>query len=120
MMIRRDLGRFALTAEAKWIGKSLSVMIYGGDVPHVGAVSVAYPSKSQFRDASTVTVSTLSLPGHKDFVVSGPLAERLAKALDTPVVVTVGVHIDNASSQDLETVVAEIESMADELASVLK
>ena len=97
MIFKKQAGRHTIYLDAKEIGKDLLIAIYGGDEHHIGGAAVAYPTPSHYRDATTVSVSTMTLPGHKDYVVANTAAEKICKALETPTIVTVGIHYDNAT-----------------------
>ncbi len=115
MRIERTVGRHNLVLEAQSIGKDLLILIYGGDEHHIGSVSIAYPTKSHYRDASTISLNSTSLPGHKDYVLSNVIAEKLSKALMLVVTVIVGIHMDNATEDEIKSVVKESIEMADEV-----
>jgi len=115
MIIEKKAGRHSIYLESKEIGKDLLITIYGGDEYHIGGVAIAYPTPSHYRDATTVSVSTLTLPGHKDYVVANSAAEKISKAIETPVVVTVGIHYDNATSKDIEEIISAVNALVDEL-----
>ena len=76
MMFEKQAGRHIIYLEAKSIGKDLLVTIFGGDEHHIGGVAVAYPTKSHYRDASTISVNSITLPGHKDYVVANSSADE--------------------------------------------
>ena len=115
MIIEKKAGHHPIYLETKEIGKDLLVAIYGGDEHHIGGVATAYPTPSHYRDATTVSVSTLTLPGHKDYVVANTAAEKICKALEIPVVVTVGIHYDNATSKDIEEIISVVNALVDEI-----
>ena len=115
MIIEKRAGRHSIYLEIKELGKDLLVAVYGGDEHHIGGVATAYPTQSHYRDATTVSVSTLTLPGHKDYVVANTAAERICKALEVPVVVTVGIHYDNASKKDIEEIISVVNALVEEL-----
>ncbi len=114
MKLERHVGPHLIRLESRWIGHDLAVDICGGDTPHVGSVSVASISPSPFRSTKTVSVSSLSLPGHKDYIISTPIAERLSREIGSSVVVTVGIHIDDATSQDIEAIKMTVDQLVDE------
>ena len=115
MIVEKKAGQHTIYLETKEIGNDLLVAIYGGDAHHIGGVAIAYPSESHYRDATTVSVSTLTLPGHKDYVVANTAAEKICKALEVPTVVTVGIHYDNASSKDIEEIISVVNTLVDEI-----
>jgi len=46
---------------------------------------------------------TLTLPGHKDFSVANAIAKKLCLATKEPVSISAGIHIDNASKEEIQT-----------------
>jgi len=115
MIVEKKAGRHTIYLETKEIGNDLLIAIYGGDAHHIGGVATAYPTESHYRDASTVSVSTLTLPGHKDYVVANTAAEKICKALEVPTVVTVGIHYDNASRTEIEEIILVVNALVDEI-----
>jgi alpha-beta hydrolase superfamily lysophospholipase len=115
MILERKAGRHSIFLEAKDVGKDLLITIYGGDEHHLGGVAVAYETRSHYRDASTVSVSTLTFPGHKDYVVANSAAEQICKTLQRSVVVTTGIHYDNATKAELETILKAVDMLVKEL-----
>ena len=114
MMFEKQSGRHIIYLDAKSIGKDLLVAIFGGDEHHIGGVAVAYPTKSHYRDASTTSVNSITLPGHKDYVVANSSAEKMCKALARPVISTVGIHYDAATPEEIQDIVKVVEDLVDE------
>jgi hypothetical protein len=117
MILEKKAGRHTIYLEGKEIGNDLLIAIHGGDEHHIGGVAIAYPTQSHYRDATTVSVSTLTLPGHKDYVVANTTAEKICKALEIPVVVTVGIHYDNASSKEIKGIISAVNALVDDVIS---
>ena len=78
-------------------------------------MAAAYPTESHYRDATTVSVSTLTLPGHKDYVVANTAAEKICKALEVPTIVTVGIHYDNATRKEIEEIISVVNVLVDKI-----
>ena len=114
MKREKKIGRHTIILESRLVGNDVLVTIYGGDEHHIGGVSIAFLTKSHYRDADTVSVNTLTFPGHKDYIVANSAAERLAKALRKSIVVTVGIHMDSASKEEIEEAVEAVNTMVDE------
>ncbi|MFW9794086.1 MAG: hypothetical protein ACFFEE_07290 [Candidatus Thorarchaeota archaeon] len=117
MIFEREAGKHTIFLDIKEIGKDLLVAIYGGDEHHIGGAAVAYPTQSHYRDATTVSVSTITLPGHKDYVVANTSAEKMCKALEIPVIVTVGIHYDNATKKDIDEIISVVETLVQDAIS---
>ena len=115
MIVEKKAGRHTIFLDAKEIGKDLLIAIYGGDEHHIGGVATAYPTESHYRDAITVSVSTLTLPGHKDYVVANTAAEKICKALEVPTIVTVGIHYDNATGKEIEEIISVVNILVDKI-----
>ena len=78
------------------------LQLYGGTSEHVGSVTVSVPRPSLMdRNRTSVTSSVINLPSHKEEMVGRPAAEMLAVALDRPVVCVAGIHVDEATDEDL-------------------
>jgi hypothetical protein len=118
MIVEKKAGRHTIYLDAKEIGKDILVAIYGGDEYHIGGVAAAYPTESHYRDAVTISVNTLTLPGHKDYVVANTVAEKISKALEVPTVVTVGIHYDKATSEEIKEIVSVVDALVDEFVAL--
>ncbi|TFH09364.1 MAG: hypothetical protein E4H14_04585 [Candidatus Thorarchaeota archaeon] len=115
MILERTAGNHTIYLEVKEIGKDLLISIHGGDEHHIGGVAIAYITPSHYRDASTVSLSSLTFPGHKDYVVANSTAEKVCKALERATVVTAGIHYDNATKNDIDGILKAVEELVDEL-----
>ena len=111
MIFEKEAGSHTIFLDVKEIGKDLLIAIYGGDAHHIGGVAVAYPTQSHYRDATTVSVSTVTLPGHKDYVVANTAAEMISKAMGKPTIVTVGIHYNNATKKDIDDIVSVVDAL---------
>ncbi|MHA1906536.1 MAG: prenylated flavin chaperone LpdD [Candidatus Thorarchaeota archaeon] len=115
LKIERTVDSIPLVVSHVRIGPDLQVTIYGGDEHHIGGVALAYPTQSHYRDATTVSVNTITAPGHKDYVLANTAAETICKELNVPTVVIVGIHVDNATKDQISAIVKEVESMVNEM-----
>ncbi|MFW9946583.1 MAG: hypothetical protein ACFFBZ_12970 [Promethearchaeota archaeon] len=78
------------------MGDGLVLMLTGGNKPHIGAVALAIPYKQ------TSSASLLSVYGHKDGEIAKPIAEKVSKVIRKTIVVIVGIHLDNATKEDIQ------------------
>jgi hypothetical protein len=109
--LERTAGPHKIFLDSTVIGNDFLVSVYGGDEHHIGGVAVAYPTKSHYRDRSVINVNTINLPGHKDYLLANTTAEKICKALSKPTIVTVGIHIDNASAVELDEVIDSVDML---------
>lgn len=96
--IESGKGRYQIQLLAFLCGGDLSVTIIGGETPHIGAVCLA-----QFEEERmSATVSTICVYGHRDDQVAMACAKKLSSRLRCTVTVSVGIHIDNATLEEIE------------------
>lgn len=102
-------GRYSL--EVVLIDTSDGIMLYfgGGEKPHIGTVIISQP-RPGMKDINTVscTTSVINRLSHKDDSIIIPVAEAICKKTNTMVVASGGVHIDNASEEDIKRLVCNM------------
>lgn len=112
-------GLLAVTACAEYAGGDVVAQVTGGQAPHVGAVALAVPC-TETAEGVACSASVLCAPGHRDDIPARSIALRLCKALQCNVSLTVGIHLDNASADDIHALLRNAESAAEGLAKALK
>ena len=100
-----------ITCEATFLDSGMHVLLYGGHSSHVGSVSTASP---------TSAVRTLTVPGHKEFVISEKWASILAAASQADVCICCGIHYDQAGAEDISSITRATDDMLDELLESMK
>ena len=112
--IKTDTGEYDLSASVRLIGEDVLVAIWGGEVPHIGAVAVAQPRPS-LKDprVTSASASVICLVGHKEDELVKAAAEILSAALETQVVVTAGIHWDNLAPDAIQRIVQNSEILID-------
>ncbi|MBS7250913.1 MAG: hypothetical protein KIH08_10065 [Candidatus Freyarchaeota archaeon] len=97
-------GKCRVWAHFFFMGKDLVVGICGGEKPHIGALAVAEPRPSRNKPGVTSsTSSVITLYGHKDDIVAREAADILAREINRIVTVTAGIHVENATKKEIET-----------------
>ena len=91
--------RFNVTVDS--MGSDLVVRIYNQDA-HIGAVAVGDYDHKRKR----VSVSVVTRLGHKDDTLAKEAAYLLSKSTRRPVCVIAGVHLDNITAEEIDTIVA--------------
>jgi hypothetical protein len=94
-----EMNKYQVKLETHMLGEDLLVVLTGGQRPHCGAVALAVPYKQ------TASCSLLSMPQHKDGDLAKPLDERIAKRTGKNVVLVAGLHVDNATPDDIQMLV---------------
>jgi len=95
-MITSGEGKYKVWLEEKKIGNDIIFILGGGEQSHIGGVVICEPNKNP---------QVIRLEGHYDYVVLKPIAEAACKKYKTKVVAVGGVHVDNATKQEIEKLV---------------
>ena len=95
-MLIRNYEAADLSLIAYMLGKDLHVSVFGGDVPHIGAVSVWDPDAGE--------VKAISLPGHKEQVITDKIARAVGTGANVRICVEAGMHYDHFSKEVLNQV----------------
>ncbi len=119
--VKTQTGSFDIEAGVMRIGQDFLVAIWGGDKPHIGAVAAALP-RASLKDPAlfSATASVISFPAHKEHELARRSSEKISATLNTPVVVTAGIHWDNLSEQGIATVMKNSELLVDLILQKLK
>jgi hypothetical protein len=96
-------GRVSVDIVSVVMDGGVVITLAGGDLPHIGAVALAEPRPSRIDSKKTSSsVSVLVRLGHKEDELAKRLAGEVAASLGLPVVLSVGIHVDDASAKDIE------------------
>lgn len=107
---------YYIYAQVILLGTDLAVMLGGGTAPHIGAVAVGQACESWVPGkVRTATSSVLCVPGHKEDEFARNAANTLATALNTTVTVSVGIHVDNASLEEIKTLRHNFDALIDQI-----
>lgn len=85
--------------------RGITVFITGGDTPHVGAVALAVPSANAATGENTCDISVITAYGHKDRFLAEKAADMICRKTGEITSVTAGVHVDEASKEDLKLLI---------------
>ncbi len=87
-------GKYKISLTHSFIGKDLLVIITGG-VSHIGAVSLSEKDK----------ISTVCKKLHKDDIITSKVAPLIYDSLGVDTLVVCGIHLDNATKNDIKILV---------------
>ncbi len=90
------LGRLEVWMETSNLGNDLVVVLGGGERPHIGGAVMA---------TSDGLLTPLRLEGHRELDVLEPLACNLAKKLGVVVLAVGGIHIENATNDEISQII---------------
>ncbi len=97
-------------------GGDLCVSLSGGDRAHIGAVALAQPRPS-LADPQKISTSTsvITVCGHKEDRLACEVAEQIAQKINGIVTVSCGIHIDDASQNQIGQIVMIVRKLVTEL-----
>jgi hypothetical protein len=95
-MITSGEGKYKVFLEEKKIGNDLIYILGGGERSHIGGVVICEPGKEP---------KAIRLEGHYDDIVLKPIAEAACKKHKAKVVALGGVHVDNATEEEIDLLV---------------
>ena len=104
-------GRYRVSGVAVPCGGDVSISLFGGTLPHVGAVSVAVYEPER----RSATVSTVTVFSHRDDACSAPCAKKASAALRCTVSVSAGIHVDDAAPEELPILLDNADRCCDAL-----
>jgi len=93
------------------------VIIIGGGKFHIGAVGVTLPPLPPENISST---SIITVPGHKDDIVSKIIGEKVAKELKRNVSVIAGIHYDNLDKNEIEEIISLCNNLGEKIIDILR
>jgi len=110
----KDKYKVKLTAVSS--GKELTVIISGGEKPHIGAIAISIPRPSiEGSNKVSASTSVFTLVGHKEDELSKQIAENITKITEKVTVTILGLHIDKATAQDIEYLIQNTQKAVDKL-----
>ena len=95
-MITSGEGKYKVFLEEKKLDSDLIYILGGGQKSHIGGLVICEPGKKP---------QVIRLDGHYDDIVLKPIAEAACKKYKTKVVAVGGVHVDNATKDEIDLLV---------------
>lgn len=107
-------GLFKLDVTMVDTGRGITVTVASATpgAAHVGATAQAIPRPEPGR---TATVSILAVPCHRDEVPARDIAAAVATELNVPVVASCGIHVDNATKDDIAQLIGTAREAAQQV-----
>jgi hypothetical protein len=95
-MITSGEGKYKVFLEEKKLDDDLIYILGGGERSHIGGAVICEPGKKP---------EMLVLKEHYDYIVLQPIAEVACKKYKKKVIAIGGVHVDNASKDEIDLLV---------------
>ena len=103
-MIRVGEGRYSVRLESYNIGNDMLIVITGGEEDHIGSATLI-----EEKDH----VQTIIKKGHQDHVISEKIANIIYDTIEKDLLVVCGIHIDDASKEEIAILVDNAQSCVD-------
>jgi len=91
-MITSGKGRYKVFLEKKDLSDDLVYILGGGEKSHIGGAVICKPGQKPH---------VLSIGTHHDYIVLTTIAKRACKKYNKTVVAVGGIHIDNATKEEI-------------------
>lgn len=95
-------GRYAISMAAVATMDGVSVIITGGERPHVGGLAMSVPRSRQVDDTKTRCDTWITpRPGHRDCEAAAMVSRIICEEIGMTAAVTAGIHIENAAPEEI-------------------
>ena len=101
-MITSGKGKYKVWLEKVDIGSDKLLILKGGKKPHIGGVAICRPNEKP---------KIISFDNHKDHKVLLPIAEKGCNKFGVTTVATGGIHIDNATKNEIDIILKNCEEL---------
>ena len=114
LAVEAGQGLHRVEALAVLMGGDVSLCLAGGPGPHIGAAALAVPRGSlQENGRLSASASVLCVTGHMEDLLARRAALKIAAHLNRRVVVSAGLHLDDAGPEDIELLQANSDRAVD-------
>jgi hypothetical protein len=103
-MITAGEGKYKVWLKLEMLSNERVYILGGGERPHVGSVVVKEPEKE---------LRIMKLEGHYDHMVLEPIAIAACEKYKTKIVAVGGVHVDNASKDEIDLLVKNCKELSE-------
>lgn len=110
--------RVRISIKSILVGQDLCIIISGGDVPHIGCVTLSICGGSMHSNINSCTTSVLNLSGHKDDKVAKYIADKVSPILNRNVVIIGGMHVDNIEPKEIDFILSSSDKIAERIIDV--
>lgn len=103
-MITAGKGKYKVSLKLEMLSNERVYIMGGGEKPHIGSIVVKEPEKES---------RILKLEGHYDHMVLEPIALAACEKYNTKIVVLGGVHVDNATKDEIDIIVKNCKELSE-------
>ena len=95
-MITSGKGRYKVFLKKKEFGDDLIFILGGGEKSHIGGAVICQPEQRPY---------VLTYQNHHDYIVLKSIAKNACKKYNKTVIAIGGIHIDNATSEEIQIII---------------
>ncbi len=110
LIVEKGCDRTAVRLELREFGRDLILLVGGGE-SHAGAVAMSHHGGL----GGEPNTDGLINPGHKEDILAQGAALALARATGRTCVVVAGIHQDEATREEIEEIVANVDRAVEDL-----
>lgn len=101
-MITSGNGKYKVWLKEEKVGDDRIYILGGGEDAHIGGAVIARPDKE---------TKIIRLGKHYDHIVLQPIAEEGCKKYNTTVIALGGIHVENATKEEIDIIVKNCEEL---------
>jgi len=103
-MISVGEGRYTVRLESYNVGRDMLIVITGGEEDHIGSATLI---ETQGH------LQTIIKKGHQDHIISERMANIIYDKIERDLLVVCGIHIDDASKEEIDRLVDNAQACVD-------
>ena len=113
--IRRKAKRCDVILRAWFAGDDIFLTLTGGK-EHIGAVALGTYNETE----KSASASVLTAPGHREDIIALESARKISKKTHKTTVVTVGIHVDNITKEEINQIIEYSNELINEFLEMKK
>ena len=111
-LFHKGVGRTRVGMSVNRIGEDMVVCFFN-EAGHIGATAVAEYCEKENR----ISVSVITRHGHREDVLASDAARKICKAVQRPVCVIAGIHLDNITKEEIAEIMENCEKLISDIIS---
>ena len=113
-------GKYLIEATLFTSGDDITIIINGGTDYHIGALAFSALEKDALETKASTKIEVLKAANHKEDILCKKYAMLFSEKFNVSVVVIAGIHIDNATTSEIEILLKNTDTVLKNLANKFK
>lgn len=110
-MISVGQGKYKVWLKKEKLDNGVVLVIGGGEFSHIGSVVLSEFRVSRTGKGFSCTSQKINILGHKEEDIARQFAEKTCVKIRKPVVCVCGIHIENATKEDIKILVGNTKKL---------